>query len=103
MSDLTPEQFEKLMENTGKTNLPPFVEVETPNYRAVAGNFFQLPIGLLIALKEANMEQDGSDILILFDAAELSFGAEDFERMQDLSISDFFHVVQAWLIASATP
>jgi hypothetical protein len=100
MSDLTPEQFDKLMENTGNSNLPPFVEVKTPSYRAVAGNFFQLPIGLLVALKEANLEQDGSDILILFDAAELAFSQEDFDRMQDLSISEFFTVVQTWLTSS---
>jgi hypothetical protein len=102
MSDLTPEQFDKLMENTGNSNLPAFVEVKTPKYRAVGKNFFQLPIGLLVALKEANLEQDGSDILILFDAAELAFSQEDFDRMQDLSISEFFNLVQAWLGASVS-
>jgi hypothetical protein len=103
MSEFTPEDFDKMMEVTDTTRLTPFVEVKTPNYRAVASNFFHLPIGLLVALKEANMEQDGSDILILFDAAEIAFTEEDFERMQDLSISDFFHVVRTWLTASATP
>jgi hypothetical protein len=100
MSDLTPEHFDKLMETTEHRNLPPYVEVKTPNYRAVAGNFFQLPIGLLVALKEANLQQDGSDILILYDAAELAFTEEDFDRMQDLSISEFFTVVQTWLTSS---
>jgi hypothetical protein len=100
MSELTPEHFDKLMETTAHKNLPPFVEVKTPAYRAVASNFFQLPIGLLVALKEANLEQDGSDILILFDAAELAFPEEDFDRLQDLSISEFFTVVQTWLTSS---
>jgi hypothetical protein len=100
MSDFTPADFDKLMELGDKERLTPFVEVKTPEYRAVASNFFHLPIGLLVALKEANMEQDGSDILILFDAAEIAFTEDDFDRMQDLSISDFFQVVRTWLAAS---
>lgn len=100
MKDIDGEQFDKMMKNAGKMNLPAYVEVETPSYRAVVGNFFHLPIGLLVALKEANLEQDGSDLLILFDAAEIAFTEEDFERLQDLSISDFFTVVQTWLSSS---
>jgi hypothetical protein len=100
MSELTPEHFDKLMETTEHKNLPPFVEVKTPSFRAVASNFFQLPIGLLAALKEANLEQDGSDILILLDAAEMAFNEEDFDRIQDLSISEFFALVQTWLTSS---
>jgi hypothetical protein len=103
MSDFTPEDFDKMMEVGDTARLIPFVEVKTPEYRAVASNFFHLPIGLLVALKEANMEQDGSDILILFDAAEIAFNQDDFERMQDLSISDFFSVIRLWVAASATP
>jgi len=98
---LTPEQFNELME-TERTNLPAYVEVKTPNYRAVVDNFFSLPIGLLVALKEANLEQDGSDILILFDAAETAFTEEDFDRVQDLTISQFFDVIRQWVTASAS-
>jgi hypothetical protein len=102
MSELTPEHFDNLMETTAHKNLPPFVEVKTPNYRAVVDNFFSLPIGLLVALKEANLEQDGSDILILFDAAETAFTEEDFDRVQDLTISQFFDVIRQWVTASAS-
>jgi hypothetical protein len=100
MKDLSSGDFNKMMKNAGDTTLPAYVEVKTPEYRAVAKNFFQLPIGLLIALKEANLVQDGSDILILFDAAELGFEEDDFDRLQDLSISNFFTVIQTWLNSS---
>jgi len=100
MKDITPEQFDKMMEASSNASLPSFVEVKTPEYRAVAKNFFHLPIGLLVALKEANLEQDGSDILILFDAAELAFDEQDFERLQDLSVSEFFVLIRTWLASS---
>jgi hypothetical protein len=102
MSDLTPQNFDDMMQSSQKQTLPPFVEVKTPEYRAVASNFFHLPIGLLVGLKEANIAQDGSDILILFDAAEIAFTEEDFDRLQDLSISNFFTVIQTWLTSSAS-
>jgi hypothetical protein len=101
MSDLTPEHFDQLMERTAHTNLAAFVEVKTPNYRAVATNFFQLPIGLLLALKQANLQQDGSDLLILFDAVEIAFTPEDVERILDLPTSQFLTMISAWLAASA--
>ena len=53
-------------------------------------------------MKEANLEQDGSDILILFDAAETAFTEEDFDRVQDLTISQFFDVIRQWVTASAS-
>jgi hypothetical protein len=43
------------------------------------------------------LDQDGSDLLLLFDAAEMSFTEPDFERMKDMSIRDFLNVIQAWV------
>lgn len=77
-------------------DLPP-VEVVTDNFRAVAKNFFAMPIGLIIALKDSQYEQDGSDILILYDAAEMAFEEEDFDRLAEMSIFDFIQVMQAWV------
>jgi hypothetical protein len=48
-------------------------------------------------LKQAQLDQDGSDLLLLFDAAEMAFSEADFERMKDLSIRDFLNVIQAWV------
>jgi len=48
-------------------------------------------------LKQAQLDQDGSDLLLLFDAAEMGFSEADFERMKDLSIRDFLNVIQAWV------
>ena len=78
------------------SDLPP-VEVVTDKFRAVAKNFFTLPVALLIELKEAQVRQDGSDLLLLFDAAELSFEEKDWEKMKELNIRDFLNVIQAWV------
>lgn len=77
-------------------DLPP-VEVVTDKFRGVAKNFFTMPIGMVIALKESQYEQDGTDILILYDAAEMAFSEADFDRLAELSIFDFIQVVQAWV------
>ena len=79
------------------STLPPYVEIETEHYRAVVDNFFTLPIGLLIALRKARQQQDGTDIHILLDAAELAFNPEDFTRAQDLSITHFFDLIRVWV------
>jgi hypothetical protein len=77
--------------------LPPYVEIETEHYRAVVDNFFTLPIGLLIALRKARQQHDGTDIHILLDAAELAFNPEDFTRAQELSITHFFDLIKVWV------
>ena len=77
--------------------LPPYVEIETEHYRAVVDNFFTLPVGLLIALRKARQQHDGTDIHILLDAAELAFQPEDFTRAQDLSITHFFDLIKVWV------
>jgi hypothetical protein len=100
MSEITPNDFENMIAHAGDDSLSAFVEVKTPAYRAVVSNFFHLPVGLMIALKEANLQQDGSDFLILLDAAELSFDEADFERLEDLKFSEFLIVIRAWLKAS---
>lgn len=83
-----------------KEDLAPWVEVETPNFRGVAKNFYLMPIAVLLAIKEANMRGDGSDILMLFDAAEVSFVADDFDRLGELSTKDFLDTIQQWVNAS---
>jgi len=77
--------------------LPSYVEIETEHYRAVVDNFFTLPIGLLIALRKARQQHDGTDIHILLDAAELAFNPEDFTRAQELSITHFFDLIKVWV------
>lgn len=77
-------------------NFPP-VEINTPKFRGVAKNFFNLPIQTLIDLKAAQMAQTGEDLLILFDAAALSFSEKDFEKLQDLSIQEFLQVITSWI------
>jgi hypothetical protein len=90
------ENFERMLNSYYGDDLPP-VEVITDKFRAVAKNFLSLPMKLLLDLKFAQAERDGSDLLLLFDACEMAFSEDDFERLQDLSIKDFLNVVQAWV------
>jgi hypothetical protein len=89
-------EFERIMRSMYSQDLAP-VEVVSGDFRAIAKNFFTLPIQLLMDLKQAQRDQDGSDLLLLFDAAELAFDETDFERMKDMSIRDFLNVIQAWV------
>ena len=89
-------EFERVMHSMQSQDLPP-VEVISGDFRAIARNFFTLPVEMLFALKEAQFREDGSDLLLLFDAAEMGFSEADFERMKDLSIRDFLNVIQAWV------
>lgn len=77
-------------------NFPP-VEINTPHFRGVAKNFFNLPVQILLDLKAAQVEETGEDLLILFDAAALSFSENDFEKLQDLTIKEFLEVITAWI------
>ena len=90
------ENFERILNSYYSDDLPP-VEVVTDKFRAVAKNFLTLPMKLLLDLKFAQVERDGSDLLLLFDACEMAFSEDDFERLQDLNIKDFLNVVQAWV------
>lgn len=88
--------FERLIDSYYSEDLPA-VEVVTDKFRGVARNFLTLPIQLLFDLKAAQLAQDGSDLLLLFDACEMAFDENDFERLKDLNIRDFLNVVQAWV------
>jgi hypothetical protein len=90
-------------DNDAGRQLAPWVEVQTSAFRGVASNFYHLPVSLVLALKQANMRGDGSDVLMLFDAAEMSFVADDFERLGDLSTKDFLDAIQQWVNVSLGP
>lgn len=90
------DNFERVMNSYYSEDLPP-VEIVTDKFRGVAKNFFSLPMKLLFDLKLAQRDKDGSDLLLLFDACEMAFSAEDFDRLQNLKIRDFLNVVNAWV------
>jgi len=90
------KDFQRIIKSMYSADLPP-VEIVTDKFRAVAKNFFSLPVALLMELKAAQIRQDGSDLLLLFDAAEIAFEEDDFEKMKDLSIRDFLNVIYAWV------
>jgi hypothetical protein len=93
------DNFDRVMNSYYSHDLPP-VEIITDDFRGVAKNFFALPMKLLIDLKVARKDQDGSDFHLLLDACEMAFSEEDFNKIEDLSIQMFLQVVQVWVSQS---
>jgi hypothetical protein len=93
------DNFDEVMNNYYSHDLPP-VEISTEHFRGVARNFFALPMKLLLDLKVAREDQDGSDFHLLLDACEMAFTEQDFEKLEDLSIREFLNVVQVWVAQS---
>ena len=89
-------EFRRIMKSYQSQDLPP-VEVVTDKFRAVAKNFFELPVTILFELKAAQQAGDGTDLMLLFDAAALAFDAKDMERLKELNIRDFLNVIYAWV------
>lgn len=78
------------------TNPAP-IELSHKEFRAVAQNFFTLPVSFVIDLKMARDLQTGDELMILFDAAEIAFSERDFENLQDMNVRDFIDVMNLWV------
>lgn len=76
---------------------PPPIELHHKDFRAVAQNFFTLPVSFVVDLKMARDLQTGEELLILFDAAEIAFTPGDFENLQDMNMRDFIDVMNLWV------
>jgi hypothetical protein len=79
---------------------PPPIELHHKDFRAVAQNFFTLPINIVADLKIAREMKTGDEILILLDAAEMAFTENDYDQLQDLNVQDFIRVMNLWLTKS---
>ena len=78
------------------TNPAP-IELSHKEFRAVAQNFFTLPVSFVVDLKMARDLQTGDELMILFDAAEIAFSERDFENLQDMNVRDFIDVMNLWV------
>ena len=78
---------------------PSHVEVVTAAFRGTAKSFALLPVSMVADIVASQIAQDNVHLLILFDAAEMSFAEEDFDRLSNLTISEFTLVVKAWASA----
>jgi len=76
---------------------PPPIELHHKDFRAVAQNFFTLPVSFVVDLKMARDLQTGDELMILFDAAEIAFGERDFDALQDMTVRDFIDVMNLWI------
>ena len=80
---------------------PPPIELHHKDFRAVAQNFFTLPVSFVVDLKMARDLQTGDELMILFDAAEQAFNERDFEILQDMNVRDFIDVMNMWVAKSS--
>ena len=78
-------------------NDPAPIELSHKEFRAVAQNFFTLPVSFVVDLKMARDLQTGDELMILFDAAEIAFSERDFENLQDMNVRDFIDVMNLWV------
>jgi len=76
---------------------PPPIEIHHKDFRAVAQNFFTLPVSFVVDLRMARDLQTGDELMILFDAAEIAFTEQDFENLQDMNVRDFIDVMNLWV------
>ena len=76
---------------------PPPIEIHHKDFRAVAQNFFTLPVSFVVDLRMARDLQTGDELMILFDAAEIAFTEQDFENLQDMNVRDFIDVMNMWV------
>jgi len=76
---------------------PPPIEIHHKDFRAVAQNFFTLPVSFVVDLRMARDLQTGEELMILFDAAEIAFTEQDFENLQDMNVRDFIDVMNLWV------
>jgi hypothetical protein len=79
---------------------PPPIELHHKDFRAVAQNFFTLPVTIVADLKIAREYKTGDEIIILLDAAEIAFTDHDYENLQDLTVQDFVSVMNMWVTKS---
>jgi hypothetical protein len=100
MTDEKREPFHDIFTNTRAYTHKAPIEIITPHFHGVAQNFFTLPIHLFIELKQAQAEKTGDELLILMDAAEQAFTDHDMEKLEDLNLTQFIEVMQAWVNAS---
>jgi hypothetical protein len=73
------------------------IELHHKDFRAVAQNFFTLPINIVADLKIAREYKTGDEIIILLDAAEIAFTERDYDNLQDLTVQDFIQVMTMWV------
>ena len=76
---------------------PPPIELHHKDFRAVAQNFFTLPVSFVVDLKMARDLQTGDELMILFDAAEIAFSEREFDALQDMTVRDFIDVMNMWI------
>lgn len=81
-------------------NNPAPIELTHKDFRAVAQNFFTLPVSFIVDLKIAQELKTGDEILILLDAAEIAFTERDFDELQDMNVRDFIDVMNLWVMKS---
>jgi hypothetical protein len=79
-------------------NQAPFIEIDTPNFRAVAKSFLSLPYPIVLATMGAMQSPDAAEQMSgVVKALEIALEPKDFARLQDLNVGQLVAVIQDWV------
>lgn len=79
-------------------NQAPFIEIDTPAFRAVAKSFLSLPHQVVFATIEAMESQDAvRQMSAVLKALEVALEPADYKRLQALTVSQLGEVITDWV------
>lgn len=79
-------------------NQAPFIEIDTPAFRAVAKSFLSLPHPIVLSAMRAMQSSDAVEQMSgVLKALEVALEPKDYARLQDLTVDQLVLVIQDWV------
>ncbi len=79
-------------------NQAPFIEIDTPAFRAVAKSFLSLPYPIVFSVMAAMESNNAAEQMSgVVKALEIALEPKDFARLQNLTVPQLMAVIQDWV------
>jgi hypothetical protein len=79
-------------------NQAPYIEIDTPAFRAVAKSFLSLPYPVVLAAMTSMQSTDAvQQVSGVVKALEIALEPKDFVRLQTLTVDQLIAVIQDWV------
>lgn len=79
-------------------NQAPYIEIDTPAFRAVAKSFLSLPYPIVLQAMTAMQSPDATvQISGVIKALEIALEPKDYDRLQTLTVDQLVAVIQDWV------
>lgn len=76
----------------------PYIEIDTPAYRAVAKSFLSLPHPIVFAAMKAMQSTDAVEQMSgVLKALEVALDPKDYARLEELTVDQLIKVIQDWV------